>query len=428
MYYNIKQATSKYYIYLVSIIMLSNGLLFNYIFLGTPLRMWRQIIWIVGFYSLFEFLIFNFGFIKKQKFFIHLQLSFIILLVVSVITFFRNEYNVLRIILGWMYYIFGYSFIILPFIIIKLKKEIVFFKFLTWLGIIISIGLIIDGLNNNIFSFVRANYIDTDIEVEINRATFLSEACTILGISQLLFMSCNLLTFYLSESKFWKVFYFFTTFIFLVGGWFTASRQVFFILLTSCLLALSYWLITEHKRIFFVLLIIVPLIIVTYSFLEFNRNDFESNSYAERYTKDTDGGNAVRISAWGQGIDQLSMANFPYWFIGQGFTYTMGQQALPNEKVGYHMESSVWAMFSECGIFSWYVFFWPWLYSVKLWFKMKKSFIKVLFFCILVSYIFTAFVSPNASHFLATMSLFIVLGFLINFRYADNTLIDKLKL
>jgi hypothetical protein len=299
---------------------------------------------------------------------------------------------------------------------------------LTWLGIIISIGLIIDGLNNNIFSFVRAYYIDTDVEVEINRATFLSEACTILGISQLLFMCCNLLIFHLSESKFWKVFYFLTTFIFLIGGWFTASRQVFFILLISELLALSYWLKTKHKRIFLGLLTLIPLIIFTYSFLEFNRNDFESNSYAERYTKDTDGGNAVRVEAWEKGINQLSISNFPYWFFGHGFTYTMGQQSLPNEKVGYHMESSVWAMFSECGFFSWCVFFWPWLYSVKLWIKMKKSFIKILFFCILVSYIFTAFVSPNATHFLATMSLFIVLGFMINFRYADNSLIERMKL
>jgi hypothetical protein len=106
MYFNIKNAVSKYYIYLISIIMLSNGLLFNYIFLGTPLKMWRQLIWIVGLVFLFEFFVFNFSFIRKQKFFIHFLLSFIILLIASFSSFFVNEYNVLRIIQGWMYYIF----------------------------------------------------------------------------------------------------------------------------------------------------------------------------------------------------------------------------------------------------------------------------------------------------------------------------------
>jgi hypothetical protein len=405
--------------------MLSNGLLFNYFFFGSLLVIWRQLIWMVGFFIFIYFIVDNYKLMSRQRIYIHFRLSLFVLVIVSVLAMTLNEYNLIRIIQGWMFYIFGYSFVVLPLIIIQLKKELSFFKFLTWLGVFISIGLIIDGLNYNIFSFLRVNDFNSSVESELTRATFLSEAATIFGVSQLLFMIGNIFTVYFSKTKFWKVFYFLTLFIFLAGGWYTGSRQVFFILLFTFMVYFIFVLSCKFKLL--LILLIIPFILLASVYSNSDKFNSDNSVYLERFLSDTDGGNAARTVAWKNGINQLSPFNFLFWFSGNGFTFTMGQQALPGEKVGYHMESSVWSMFSECGLFSWYIFFWPWLYSIKLCIKMNNSIIKGLFLCFLISYIFTSFVSPNGAHPLSTMSLFIVLGFLISIRYSDNRFNDIIK-
>jgi hypothetical protein len=416
MNYLLRNAKVKYYFYLFSIIMLTNGLLFNFIFQGTVLVIWRQIIWIFGGAILILTIQNNYSeFAKYRKILNHLKWSIIILLVGSLFAFAYNEYNILRIILGWMFYLFGYSFLMLPLIVVKLRKEVVFFKTLAWLGIIISIGLTIDGLYGGIFSIFKTNY-SIGGRYEVVRATFLTEAATVLGVSQVFLLICNLYTSYISKSKFWGAFYIFTSFVFLIGAWSTGSRQVFYILLFTEIVAMYYLMLISEKNKLVTLVFIFSAFLAGYFILVPIILKTNYTDYLERFTSDTDRGNETRIRGWIDGINQLSFSNIGYWFTGHGFTYTMGQQSLPGEKVGYHMESSVWAFFSEMGFFAWYVFFWPWMYSVKLMWNMKKSFLRILFACFLLSYIFIAFISPNAAHPLSTMCLFIVLGFLVNYK------------
>lgn len=426
MQYNITKQNLKYYIYLLFVIMLSNGLLFNYLLAGFSI--WRQLIWLIGTSIFISFLFTNYNFIKKQKVFFHFRLSLLILLIYLLVDLIIKEYNFVRVIYGLFVYLFGYSFLTLPFIVTNLKKEISFFKFLAWLGIFISIGLIIDGVNNNIFFFLKAYASEVSVEdFELNRASFLSESPTIFGMSLLLCLISNLYTSHLSKSKFWQIFYILTSFIFLGGAWFSGARQVFFILLFTEILFFIYKSYKDISKLLIFLFLILPVLILTYKFINPNIDDTNVSKYSERFTSDTDGGNATRIEAWTEGLNQFSLNNLSL-FTGHGLSYTMGQQALPSEEVGYHMESSVWAVFSEGSIFLWYVFFWPWIYSIKLWLKMKPSLLKLLIFSFLISYIFTGFVSPNSSHPLASMSLFIVMGLLINLENADIKLLQKLKL
>ncbi|ROI00541.1 hypothetical protein [Chryseobacterium daecheongense] len=426
MHYNIKKQNFKYYIYILFIIMLSNGLLFNYLFVGFSI--WRQLIWLVGFTFFIIFLFSNFKFIKKQKVFTHFRWSLIILLIYLLFALVVKEYNVVRVFYAVILYLFGYSFLTLPFIVVNLKKEIPFFKILSWLGIFISIGLIIDGINNHIFFFLKAYASEVSIEdFKLNRASFLSESPTVFGMSLLLFLISNLYTSHLSKSKFWQIFYILTSFIFLAGAWFSGARQIFFILLFTEIIFFIYKIYKDISKLLIFLFLILPVLILTFKFINPNVDDTNITKYSERFTSDTDGGNATRIEAWTEGVDQFSLNNLSL-FTGHGLSYTMGQQALPNEEVGYHMESSIWAIFSEGSIFLWFVFFWPWAYSVKLWLKMKSSLFKWLVFCFLISYIFTGFISPNSSHPLASMSLFIIMGLLINFEKADVKLLQKLKL
>jgi len=406
--------------------MLSNGLLFNYLFVGFPI--WRQLIWVIGLSILISFLFSNYTFIKKQKIFVHFRISLLILLVYLLIALIVNQYNTVRVFYGVILYLFGYSFLTLPFIVVNLKKETSFLKILSWLGIFISIGLIIDGINNNIFFFLKAYASEVTVDdFDLNRASFLSESPTVFGISLLFFLICNLYTSYLSKSKFWKVFYIFTSFIFLGGAWFSGARQVFFILFFTEILFFVYMFYKDVSKLLICLFFILPLLVYIYQFVNPNIDDTNIAKYLERFTSDTDGGNVTRMNAWTEGLNQLSLNN-SYFFTGHGISYTMGQQALPTEEVGYHMESSIWAVFSEGSIFLWYVFFGPWVYSIMLWLKMKPSLLKLMIFAFLVSYIFTGFVSPNSSHPLASMSLFIVMGLLINLENADSKLLQKLKL
>jgi hypothetical protein len=211
-----------------------------------------------------------------------------------------------------------------------------------------------------------------------------------------------------------KFFYLFATFLFLIGGWYTGSRQVLFTLVFTQAASLLY-LAFLGKKDKVINIAIISLTIVSVSFFLVDlltSANFEA--YTERFTSDTDGGNQKRMYAWALGVEQLSIANLQKWFVGNGFTYTMGQYASPGEKVGYHMESSVWAMFAEIGLFSWYVFFWPLGYSFYLMSKLKTSLFKILIFSFLISFTFTSFISPNASNPLSTMCLFIILGFLIS--------------
>lgn len=427
MNYKIYFSNLKYFFYITAIVMLTNGLLFNYLFLGSFFKMWRQFIWLTGTWFFISFLIANYGQIRKQKFYLHFKWSVLILLIASVVSILINEFNILRILVGWMIYIFGYSFLLLPFIILKNNKEKSFFRFLSWLGIIISIGLILDGLK--IISLSLLKNFENTTESELIRATFLTEAATILGISSLFLLICNLYTFHLSKTKFSQIFYLGTSLIFVLGAWFTGSRQVFFVIAFTETIALFYISTLYNRNRILKSLFLIVLIIISLFLIKPLLTSTKYEIYSKRYLSDTDGGNIVRQNAMAVGIKQLSLENLPLWFTGHGFTYTMGQQAKSGEKVGYHMESSVWAMFSECGIFSWYVFFGPLIYSISLWRRLKKSFFKILVFCFLISYSFTAFVSPNASHPLSTMCLFIIMGFLINLRSSESNLVEqKLKI
>lgn len=424
---NIKINNGKviYKLYLFSIIMLTNGLLFNFLFSFLSIRPWRQIIWILGFLLFISVFYKNQHFFVKSKLYIHLRWSFLILFFASLSTIFFNNYNITRIIFGWVSYLFGYGFIILPFIIIKLRKESSFFAFMAWLGLIVSIGLILDGLNFISLTAFKSIYSTTP---ELKRSSFLSEASTIIGISRVLLLICTFYSAYLAKSKKKKIFYLLTSLIIVLGGYFTGSRQVFFVLLFTEVVAMYSLSKYNYGSKLSNYLLIMLVIIFGYFLIEPIISNSNYDKFIERFLEDTDGGNRVRLDAFDLGLRQLSWVNLQYWFTGHGLTYTSGQFALPGESVGYHMESSVWARFSECGIFSIYVFFWPWFYSVILWMKLKKSYLKILIFCFLLSYIFTAFVSPNASHYLSSMSLFIVLGLLILLNNTKSNLLKRLRI
>jgi len=147
---------------------------------------------------------------------------------------------------------------------------------------------------------------------------------------------------------------------------------------------------------------------------------FVDDPLVERIFSNSDGGDEERIAYWKQGIGLFGLNEFKFWFLGHGFTSTMGQKLIGAEFLHHHFESAFFASFYENGLFSLLYFTIP-FWSLFLFLLRRKLFnenekrIKKLVLVALLCFYFIFLITPGGIHYTSLMSFSIISGLVFNF-------------
>jgi 4-amino-4-deoxy-L-arabinose transferase-like glycosyltransferase len=334
----------------------------------------------------------------------------------SLYAIFVLGFNLNRILFGWFIYLFGYSILLLPFYIQKYSLPQKFYKFIAIIGIIISIGLIIDSFFP-IFSFFKLSQ-DADLFVEskgeLNRATFFAESPTVLAVAYTFCLLCTIYCFYYIRKKGAKIFFLLSILLYIGGALSSGSRQIIGIVLIMIICSFIYLSFKQksNKIGFFILSVIISFLSIYFAnkYIERKQDEVFMNRYKLESLQEDE-----RQQFWKEGFSQLTFHNFFSYPIGHGVTYTMGQKAKFNELIHHHFESTIWSTFYEGGLISWFLIFSPFIYALKQLLKRPKCFFRFLLLMFFINYIIICFVAPGGLHPTALMSMFIVYGIILNY-------------
>ena len=190
--------------FLISFIMITNSLLFGYLFKIIGFQYWRQSIWLIGiiiFYS-----IINKSPVNRLKFKTlskYLKVSIVILIIFALKTILIDNFNIVRTINGAINNIIGFPFLCMICVFSYSTQRMKLFKFFSLFGLFISIGLIIDSFFP-VSSFLRID--ESMVARSVDRVVFLTENSTTLGIFFNFLMICTFYQLYISKTKIVKSF------------------------------------------------------------------------------------------------------------------------------------------------------------------------------------------------------------------------------
>lgn len=405
--------------YIVSIFMLTNGSLFGWAFMGTPLIIWRQIIWVVGLIISFKLLpvfesmeldsVFN---VEKRFFFC--------IVVLSVVTIIVYHFNLLRIAFAFWIYFAGLPFVCFP-ILVKQSRIVssqTFYSIFAMFGFFLSIGLIVDYMTGGYFTrrflIGEAGSLELLGMLESGRYCFLSEAPTIIGVFYTFCMMCGLMRMYESKRLCTKMFYLVMSGSFIIGGWFTGSRQIVLVLVLMYIGGLFFYCLkAEDTKSHIIIAVLISLFSLPSLYTSFMLKD---DTYAERYSSESIEQD-TRSRAWENGFKHTICDDITITLVGEAVALSQGQKALPGETTGSHYENSFFARISECGIVGLLLLCYPVIYVLRR--LQRWDLFQLLLIIILLAYLITCFVSPNGQHQTSQMALFLTLGMYIARDYFD---------
>lgn len=399
--------------------MLVNGSFFGWALAGTPLLIWRQLIWIIGLWISFKIMpkldsqpLYGIFRVEKRFFFAIIILSF-----VTVILY---HFNFIRIAFAFWIYFAGLPFVCFP--VLVMKSRIIsmktFYKIFVYLGVFLTIGLIADYMTGGFFTktFLIAGSGRKELLNLIlsGRYCFLSEAPTIIGVFYSFCLFCGLMLMNISDG-FWSRFsYLIISGSFLIGGWFTGSRQIVAVLALMYIGGIVFYIIKGKNSVSHIIVAcilassLLPSLI--YSFL------YENETYGDRYSvqsleEDT------RSRAWKNGFRDTMVDDVFITLFGKAVALSQGQKAQPDEIVGSHYENSFFGRISECGIIGLLLLCYPVIYIIKR--LGEWDLFQLLILTIIAAYLITCFVSPNGQHQTSQMAIYLTLGIYIARKYFD---------
>lgn len=398
---------SSIYIFFLSIFMLANGSLFSWLFLGTPLSMWRQIIWIWGLYFLVKNYR-NFLDISLNRFITHHAIFFWYTVFFSIVTIILYHFNLLRIIYAFWMYFSGLPFVLVPYLFKQLNyNPKTFYKIFIYLGLFLTIGLVIDKTTGGFFTktFLISTASNLEGLLESSRYCFLSEAPTTFAIYYSFCMASALYLMY-SDNKYKnKLTYFFIALSFFLGAFFTGSRQIVAVLGVVFAISMLYYLLFIKDKKIHILFSLIVVIIMLPSIEKFL---FSEDMYSKRYNSEAiqeDG----RYQDWEDGLNETILSDeLNIVFFGKAVALAQGQKAQPNEITGYHYESTIYTRWSELGLYGTIFLFIPFLFILA---RIKNiDFFNIIIIALFSSFILICYVSPNGIHQTTQMVIYIVTG------------------
>lgn len=410
------KSKSVLYFYIISIFLFANGALSNFIFTRLHLNIWRQLIFALGLYFMIRE-IKDIGYSSLTAYVHKIKGFFFIIVAFSLLTIIIDQFNVIRIAFTWWAYFSGLPFIIFPFVARNCgwsEKKLNYF-FIS-LGLFQTVGLIVDfftgGIFTNTFKVMTDN---TEHLIEGARYCFLAEAPTTFGLYYAICMMFCMKEFSREQSVLGKYVLLVIASSFLIGAWFTGSRQIVFVLGLVFALLLIYLLIFSRKGVSSVLLLGLTISLAAPSVMA---KLYSDSAYEERYSDDSVKED-IRYQWWREGMQYCIFdMDIKRIVIGEGVGYVHGQKALPGERTGRHFENSIWTRMSETGIVGIWLFIFPILIVLKN-FK-TRSFVDVLALSAMIGYLFVSYVSPNGEHQTSQMSLYLAFGLYLYSKFYQN--------
>lgn len=402
--------------FLISIFMLFNGSFFGWLFSGTPLVMWRQLIWIIGL-VLCYFTVPSIHLKPLNKVFnVEGRLAFAIL-ILSFITIWSYNFNTLRIAYAFWLYFAGLPFILLPFLISRFNvcRLNTFYSIFTFFGLFLSIGLVLDYMSGGFFTekFLIRDSKEAEGLLESGRFCFISEAPTTFGVFYSFCMFCGLMRMHLAKKFAAKLSYLLICASFLVGCWFTGSRQILAVLGVMFIGGLAYYITkvrdTKAHIALGVLLAIIFVPTIT-SFL------LKEDIYSDRYSNESIREDP-RSKSWIRGWHETVVDDISIFVFGKAVALVQGQKAQPGELTGSHYENSFFARLSECGIVGVILLCYPAIYILRR--LHRWNFFQILICILTGAFLFTCYISPNGQHQTTQAIMYIALGMFICRQYFD---------
>ena len=388
--------------------MLANGALFTWLFTGTPLSMWRQLIWIWGL-SILVNKYTKFKDIRLSKFVKLHTVFFWYVAILSIITIVIHQFNLMRMAYAFWMYFSGLPFVILPYLISynRIISNRTFFKIFIFLGLFMTSGLIIDYATGGMFTkmFLIATASDLEGLIDSNRYCFLSETPTTFAIYYCFCLLSSLYMMYIERRQIQKLLYLSISLFYFIGAWFTGSRQILAALGIVYIMSMTYYLIfiRDNKSI-----IILSLIAIILIFPSIKKQLYSEDSYEERYSYESIEEDS-RYDAWEDGLNETILSGeVRMTFIGEAVALVQGQKAAKGELIGRHYENTFFSRWSELGIYGTLFIFIPIFFVLK---RMKKiDFFNMLLISLFVSYFFISYISPNGIHQTTQMMIYLSIG------------------
>lgn len=407
--------TKTLYFYFISIFMLANGSMFTWLFQGTPLNTWRQLIWLIGVVIFIKYLrqteeaeLWKAG---KLHFYFFIYIVFL-----ALFTFAIYNFNLVRLGYAFWMYFSGIPFMLLPFIWsdsgINAKR---FYDIFTGLGSFLTIGLIADFLSGGFFTKMFLISVASSLEdiLKDGRFCFLSEAPTTFGVYYCFCLFCTLYRLYISESNLTKFLLLFASLAYIIGGWMTGSRQIVFVLALTFFVSMAYYLcfVMDKKQFVIPVVIVVAIAVPSVKSFLFAEKAYQNRYSTELIKKDS------RYAAWERGFKENVVNDVGIFFVGKAVALSQGQKARKTELQGSHYENTYYSRLSEIGIVGVILLLFPILYLCKHW--NRGSFFNVSLLAFFLSYLFISYVSPNGIHQTTQMTVYLALGLFLKREYFE---------
>lgn len=390
--------------------MLANGAMFTWLFLGTPLAIWRQLIWFIGLMVMYKYLrVIDIPNIKRTIDLI--SILFIVNVFQALFAIAAYNFNYVRIGYGFWIYYSGIPFLLFPYFFNEYVKRtgrssLLFFDLFICLGLFQTIGLIIDCVSGGFFTNLFLVSVSKGLFglLDSGRFCFLSEAPTTFGVYYCFCMFCTLYRLYLSKGNKTKIVLLAISLSYIVGGWMTGSRQIVLVLSIVFVLILGYYTLFINDRKTYMLFGMVLLFLST--------PHIKSFLYSDSHHKDRFSSSNIvkdrRYLYWEDGFKENVRDNVLILYFGKAFSLSQGQKAQKGELTGRHYENTFYSRISELGILGVFLLLIPLYYLIRHWDGLDLFNIGLLSFYI--SYLVISYVSPNGSHQTTQMTVFIAMG------------------
>lgn len=406
--------------FLISIFMLANGAFFNWVFHFVGLVVWRQVIFVIGLSILILKAKTFWGMRRVLKPYINL---FFIILILSLFTLVDKGFSPVRIgYANWVYFA-GLPFVI--FIPLAYRsgwsQEKLNYIFIT-LGLFQTVGIIVDymlgGLITKSFLFLNSYEISQEDIMKTGRFCFLSESPTIFSIYYCLCLTCCFFQLVIERGVVRSLVLYGFAASFIVGAWFTGSRQLVVILLI--VFVIDSFLVFRKNKVFRVGAVALSIIFVLIA-TSLSNFLFQEAGYSDRYSSDSVKGDS-RYELWKKGWEECVISpTFRRLTIGDGVGYVIANGADKNEEFGNHYENTFFARMSEIGLVLGLVsILLPIVTIIKKGKRAKGMHYLHIPFCL--SFLFISYVSPNGASTTTQMSVFVFLGMVLSQSYTIKDL------
>ncbi len=415
----------------IVVLLFTNALLFNLLFVNTPFRVWKQILMLIGYLIFFmRFSSLTQGYkVRYFKTIAWCAYSAIVMAFVLGAAALFKGMSVVRELFAVAMYIGLIPFLLFPLMYVYDVCERKLFRLFGFLAWILGFGLLVDHFTGifNVFQVGASGFEWMAGKSETYmRASFLFESPTSI-VYMGMFCMVSLL-FLANSSPKWsgKLVWYAGMLTMVAGLMFTGSRQVWFLVGAMMVIGILGQMFYQRNAVNVVkFMFALPVLILVFAVIL--QVVMAKSTRADALISRLGVLDDPRVELWQEGIrDNFSVSNMPYWLFGHGLGSSMGQHALSTEEIHTHYESTFLFTFHEGGLAAWFIVYWPSIASMVILMRSRRCFLRYLLRMYVVMYWFASLIAPGTHHFTAQICIFCVLSVSATIDYFDTDAILEL--